>query len=838
MFRPILPFLLSICCAANVLGDNLLKNGTFADWPADSPLPAHWRPWDHALREGELSRDQDAVRFTDGAQAHQLTQTIPVTSGEQYELQCWKRVQLASFYFKMAIQWRDKEQRGIDYTMAIDGGYDAEFVPFSRIVTAPANAAFATVIVGPYCIHRPDAVAEGTMWVRDVSFALAPPPDQQDAGPAAAPLTEEERIAARPLLATNNHPHFAAIVQRLLQPDADPQALRRDLHLARLYPARSGEPVRSYTLGVASESDKLYPDTLYEGQPETPIALALAGNEYGSFQLAVIPFWTDLTEVEVTFSELRGPGDVTIPTANCKWFRVGHVTLEDPQPWLALNYSHAQEPDPLLPAAPFAVQAGNLAAVWVDLLLPGGTPAGLFNGGVTVTANGQSITLPITVQSYGFDIPRTSSIANEFWWTPSNWRKFYGRMDYTPELHAQHAALLGRYRISSFPCDWITLCRQVTIYAEADGSFSFDWNTYDQYVRNALANGTTAFWSALSCNSGWTRYLHNPKTTVIDRASGKQMPLADCLPSLSEGWVPLEKMPYRENRLYRDFLIAYVAHLKELGINENAWYELFDEPGGERYLEMLRHHRFFRELVPDLQLLNFGQYPTQEVNGQNALGMIDGWAPHLEQLDRPEVMAAMLERREKHGEKLWAYSCIEFRENPDGSVSHTTRHTEDHYSPFSLYHRPYIALRIHAWMAWKYQLDGFYIFMLNAVPDANTGKEPAARWPASTWSDGKEKGSGTLIYPGPDFTIIPGMRLANVRKGLEDYEYLALLADLLGQLKQPSHTDLRHRLQTALVLEPEIISSVFDWTKDPNLLEARRRQIAALILEAKAALTQ
>ena len=316
---------------------------------------------------------------------------------------------------------------------------------------------------------------------------------------------------------------------------------------------------------------------------------------------------------------------------------------------------------------------------------------------------------------------------------------------------------------------------------------------------------------------------------MIDRATGRKRTLGEFVPALASGWVPLADMPYRDNPVYRDFLTSYVEHLKELGIADRSYYELFDEPGGKRFLAMLDHHQFFRGLVPNLRLLNFGLHPLREEDGRNALGLIDAWAPHLHVLGRPDALAAMYERRSKHGEELWFYTCVEYRRSPDGAVSHNTRWTPDNYSPFCLYDRPYVAQRIHGWMAWKYQVDGYYIFMLNAAPKTNTAKPPANRWPNAEWSDGRQRGSGTLVYPGPDFELVPGMRLANVREGLEDYEFLALLRRLSGQLDRAKHAALLERIDAVLRLEPEIVDSPFTWTKNRATLEAKRRQLAELI---------
>ncbi len=784
------------------------------------------------------------MRFSDASQAHQLTQTVTVTGGVDYALSCLKKVQLGSHFLILAVQWRDKDGKGIGYAMDLDGGYDADFQTAQKIFAAPTNAGSATVIVGPYCVNRKGAVAKGSIWIKQVSFGPAPAGSGKPAT-AVQPLDAEERDAARTLLARDRHPAFADIKKRLADPTADPVALRRELNLAKIFPGGK----RQFAVGAATESDKLYPDTSYAASLNGPLRLALAGGEYGSFQLAVIPFWTDLKEVTVSFSPLRGkkrflgglPGsDVKeIAADNLRWFRVGYVKLEKPNPWLGLDYKHPREPDPLLPAAPFGVASGTLAPVWVDVFVPAGTPEGLYKGTVTVSANGQHVERPIEVECYGFDIPKKSSVANEFWLSPGNWRGFYGNFAYTPELHARHAATLGRYRVSSFPCDWTVLCGQVPITAEPDGHFTFDWTTFDKYVKNALDNGSTAFWSALSCNSGWTRYLHNPRVKVFERATGKTVELGRFLPpgmTNSSSWLPLEKLPYRENKVYRDFLLAYVAHLKELEINDISYYELFDEPGGDRFREMLRHHQFFRETVPDLKLLDFGTDPVEAVDGKTAAGLLDAWAPHLEVLDRPEALAAMYARRAHYGEKLWAYSCIEYRRSPDGKVSYTSRSTEDHYSPFCVYHRPYIATRIQAWMAWKYKLDGYYIFMMNSLPPQNAGKKPSERWPDAEWSEGGERGSGTLAYPGPDFDLIPGMRLANIREGLEDYEFFATLKDRATRLDTSRHAELLKRIETALEMDKDIVGSVFDWTKDRERLEIKRRQLAGLINEVHDAL--
>ncbi|MBI4024545.1 MAG: DUF4091 domain-containing protein, partial [Verrucomicrobia bacterium] len=628
------------------------------------------------------------------------------------------------------------------------------------------------------------------------------------------------------------------------------KSLSYDLNLARLYPGRDGKPPIPFVVGTATEGDKIYRDTQYQGSLGKPIRFALAGNEYGSVQLAVIPFWQDLKEVTVSFSSLKGPSGKVIPPENARWFRVDYVKLEKPPDWSQIKqYEHAREPDPLLPPKPFNVTAGTVGVVWVDVLMPEGVSEGRFTGEVTITAGEYSVFRKLEVKSQGFDIPKRSSLEIDCWFQPNwAWAPFYGygRFKYTPELHARHAEILGRYRISSFLCDDSFLCQQVPIYAEPDGRFTFDWSTFDRYVENALKNNSTAFWCNLSCHSGWTSYLNRPDTPVIDRATGKQVAIAKYMQAKWEELKEtgpatavrlLGKAQY-DNPIYRDFLVAYVKHLKELGINDCSYYELFDEANQDaapysHWLAMIEHHQFFRKLVPDLRIMFLGADPTVRLSDKSALGLVNVWGPQIDRLRDAAVHQAILERRRKHGEKFWMYTCGERYPWERGGKEPATKDPDGNYTPFVKYHRPYLSARMHGWMAWHFQVDGLHINCLNERSAANEKTSPETRWPNTQWSDNGRQGGGTLIYPGPDFELVPGMRLANIRKGLEDYEYFVLLKKEAAKLAPSRHEKLLKDVNAILQIEPAILSSVYKWTKDRSLLETKRDRLAELIREVR-----
>jgi hypothetical protein len=74
------------------------------------------------------------------------------------------------------------------------------------------------------------------------------------------------------------------------------------------------------------------------------------------------------------------------------------------------------------------------------------------------------------------------------------------------------------------------------------------------------------------------------------------------------------------------------------------------------------------------------------------------------------------------------------------------------------------------------------------------------------------------------------MRLAAIRDGLEDYEYFALLQKKAATLDPKKDRRLLAAIQRELQVERAIIRSVYDYTQDGRVLEAKRERLARLIV--------
>jgi hypothetical protein len=94
---------------------------------------------------------------------------------------------------------------------------------------------------------------------------------------------------------------------------------------------------------------------------------------------------------------------------------------------------------------------------------------------------------------------------------------------------------------------------------------------------------------------------------------------------------------------------------------------------------------------------------------------------------------------------------------------------------------------------------------------------PQLRWSiTSGGSHPRLHGDGVLLYPGPHGPI-GSIRLANIRDGIEDHDYLYLLAEATGDIDQ-----------ARAACEP-VTASLTEFTRDPEVLSKQRDAIARRI---------
>ncbi len=138
---------------------------------------------------------------------------------------------------------------------------------------------------------------------------------------------------------------------------------------------------------------------------------------------------------------------------------------------------------------------------------------------------------------------------------------------------------------------------------------------------------------------------------------------------------------------------------------------------------------------------------------------------------------------------------------------------------------PGIAPRWLSWIAFKYGAKGIgYYSSIRSTRfhDAPEGID----WPRESYNIEATKrigrnGDGVLVYPARDGSILPSIRLANTRDGIEDYEYLAILRDLVDKTGDQDAARL-------LTIPDEFLTHQ-SYSQDPQALLSFRREVAHAI---------
>ncbi len=167
---------------------------------------------------------------------------------------------------------------------------------------------------------------------------------------------------------------------------------------------------------------------------EKNINLYAARGEYESFQVVVSAPPSDLTNVNVTVSDLRSPAGKVIPKQNITLYREHYVYVRTP----TTTYGYQPDPslgkgwypDGLIPfvdpqtkqapkaaalkAVPFNVIAKNNQPIWIDVFVPRGTTAGQYNGKFTVSSNQGKSEGNIALTVGKFELPLKPSLNSSF----------------------------------------------------------------------------------------------------------------------------------------------------------------------------------------------------------------------------------------------------------------------------------------------------------------------------------------------------------------------------------------------------------------------------------------
>lgn len=562
--------------------------------------------------------------------------------------------------------------------------------------------------------------------------------------------------------------------------------------------------------------DKPLPEPL-----KTSYRMCLARDEHESFQVIVASLAHEVRDAHVAV-EWQGKG----PHPEVTLRPVGYVeTKPDPD-----NYAEyvGWWPDPLMPPGPVDVAVGGTQPVWGSVHATQHTPAGDHHAVVTVTAEGAPpLQCELTAHVLDFDLGFTH-LPSALSLRLDSIKRFY-RLDEVPQdVRRRWYAFCLQYRMNPN-----NIYAEESIPGEEDLQFCIErgFNTMVMHIRplrqttrNTQSNvevwvsdDNTTF---RKVEGGWTlthdeegriaignlnvtaRYF-KVHTLFEDKQAEFSLPTLErgrmvaydgdqpytgpaAWAGADDGTKPLSHFgatwgaaldyerasvgvdleePRHVTRLVlgdsqggavervRQFYEVARAH----GLGDSAYVYGFDEWANTEQYDQIKHtYDRLKEAAPGIKALSTVVRPVEPITE-----VIDAWCPCL-CYEYAEYKAA----RER-GQEVWYYA---------GGTPY------DPFPTHELLDVPAVEARAFFWPAWRYQYAGWLHWELNVWRNNTKGDK---RWPEVPWDParaGIRNGEDGRIYPGPDVTPLPSVRLENMRDGIEDYDYFWMLNDALNNL--------------------------------------------------------
>ncbi len=493
-----------------------------------------------------------------------------------------------------------------------------------------------------------------------------------------------------------------------------------------------------------------YPTGIEMESPD--IALELARNECESAQILITA--GDGGAVENVTMEVAAFVDANHHhfDGEVSWQRVGYIRRQRPY------YPHpcgapVDEnwlPDPLLPPAPFSVRPSATQGIWLTARTGKGAKPGIYTGQVRVLTGDKLLRkIPVTLRVRDFGNPETFGLPTAF-------------------------SVMDTYTAAQYPDrarEMIRKAHDIMLdhRLNPDNISRTDPPLIEDLI-HARARGMNRF---------------NILNLVPEPAKSVKLvynaPLSAYTP---EFYAALKAR-----------LTPYVAELRKHGLEKFAYLYGFDERPHESYPVLGELWRKLKVDFPDIPLMTTSKmYLDMRENKNHPEQDITDWFCPLTSVYDP----ALSDRLRGQGRQVWWYVCC----GPTYPQAN-----------FASIEYPFVEGRLLGWLTYRYRADGLLYWHMNFwqdKPPLETGDTFLSEWSATNTL--KMPGDGQLLYPGASGPL-PSIRLANVRDGIEDYEWLMMLERKKGRV-------------AADAIAGELIRGMTDFERSPDALRRARARLA------------
>ncbi len=533
------------------------------------------------------------------------------------------------------------------------------------------------------------------------------------------------------------------------------------------------------------------------------ITVMAAKGDHESVQLVLRPEdGTTLERVEV--SNLQGPKGYSIDAGNVTVHRVFYHFVHTPTDQTGVV---DWWPDALPPIQyPLSLSAGMNQPLWVTIRVPRNAEAGEYHGEIRLTGTGWQAVVPLQLKVWNFALPERNHLETAFGfdcWQAFRYHNVQSEEDRRRVLDLYFQSFAD-HRISPYNPTPLDPYR-VTFDPKAEPPRAVvDFSRFDNAMEEAI------------------RRYHFTNFMVQIQGMGGGTFHSRVEPSLG-GFA--ESTPQYQ-ALFSSQVRQIEEHLREKGWLHMAYVYWFDEPEPKDYEFVKAGMARLKKYAPGLARM-LTEEPVEPL-----YGYVDIWCPISPNYDHK-----VAEERRQLGERFWWYICT----GPKAP-----------YCTLFIDH-PATELRVWLWQTWQRRISGILVWATNywtssaAFPDGfqDPYDDPMSYVSGYSTPKGVKRhwgnGDGRFIYPPPEASV-PGktshpvlsppassIRWEMLREGIEDYEMLWLLADLLTRYGNQLSPEERDNFAQLLEVPPQITRDMTTFTRTPDPIYQRRAQIAAAI---------
>lgn len=524
----------------------------------------------------------------------------------------------------------------------------------------------------------------------------------------------------------------------------------------------------------------------------------MAKGETEGAQLLITPD-RDIASARLTAADLTDKSGNVFAKGNVKVYMQKYIYVSSKTPNQSnFDYPPGYTPDLLLPMQTAidynetSVKAGNNQGFTVEFVTTPDTVAGVYTGTFTLDCDGIVTPIPVTLEVRDIDISENRS--KTCIGMLKNWN-MGGEYNNTSIYKNYYETAMNEYKIN---LGMLPGASEPELFVQSVLSY------WDNPNFSCYAIPYECFWTSFADTT--TLMQAGEMYSYIYALAKASTPNKILLEKAFVYPVSLDEPPPERYNMVRE--VTKLFYETEDKVYADLVKEGFFDGKGDKFRE---------DMHEAITHIPFIQTATREQMNGVFGAECNTYCSHIDKFNTPvarDEYAAVKEANKDRGGETWYYTCM------TPIYPYPSHHLDDYL----------IGSRIMSWMQKDYNIDGYLHWMFNLYYNDVSGMMNDLReidpYAQSQRYIGTQ-GDGFMFYPGKKYgvdTFLPSVRLTTLRDGLEDYNTLCILEDLIRG--KESYFGLPEGTTTLDPYVGDLYDSLFEGTvynsDDETFYQARR----------------